>query len=200
MKNKLKIILGGVLLLVTSIAVAGIIFVPVGGRYSNPELAPVDFLVQDADGTIRIRTTGLTGRLTLDCSEVEECQSIDNGCAEIPFTQEIELTLDRQTGNIEGRTRGRLDSQPSYEFIAKVQGEATCLPSGVQSCGQIVFDLESRGVFSDRSDPSGVGTLRMQILGSLIRGSNTANWAAFSSRGTFGFALPDDVAEMCSAS
>jgi len=198
MKNLLKIIVFGALLLTVTTALAGIIFVPVSGRYVTPELAPVD-IQRTGDGLIKFRTTGLIGKLTLDCSEVEECQSIDNGCAEIPFTQQIELTLNHQTGNIEGRTRGRLDTQPSYEFIAKVRGEATCLPPGGQSCGQIVMDLEARGVISDRVDPSGVGTLRMQVLGSLLRDGSSASWAILSGRGTLGFALPDDVAELCNA-
>jgi hypothetical protein len=199
MKNKLKIMLTGALLLAAATTLAGIIFVPVGGRYINPELAPVD-IQSSGNGLIRIRTTDLNGMLNPDCSDVAECQSFDIGCAEIPFTEQIDLTIDRQSGDIEGRIRGRINTQPNYEFVAKIRGDATCLPSGGHTCGQIVMDLESRGVLTDRADPTGVATLRVQILGSLLRSGSAASWATLSSRGTFGFALPDDVAEIfCNA-
>ena len=62
------------------------------------------------------------------------------------------------------------------------------------------MDLESLGVLSDTVDPTGVAAVSMRVLGSLLRSGSSASWATLSSRGTLGFALPDDVAEMlCNA-
>jgi len=61
-----------------------------------------------------IRSTGLDGVFKIDCSEVEDCQAADNDCAGIPFSQQLELAIDRKSGNVEGRTRGRLNSVRSF--------------------------------------------------------------------------------------
>jgi hypothetical protein len=62
------------------------------------------------------------------------------------------------------------------------------------------MDLESRGVLSETVDPTSVATLSMRVLDSLLHSGSSASWTTLSSRGTLGFALPDDVAEMlCNA-
>ena len=187
MKNNLKIILGGTLVLVTSIAVAGIIFVPVGGRYANPELAPVD-IQNVGDGMVRIRTTGLTGELSLDASDVPpEFDPPALGCARFPFDQRLELVINLTLGVVEGRTRGRISTQGgTLEYRGEVHGNATCVPSGGRSCGQLIVDLEMRGVLADLSDPVRSGLIRMEILGSLPRGPDGAQWASLTSNARLG--------------
>jgi len=187
MKNKLKTILGGVLLLVTSIAVAGIIFVPVSGRYSNPGLAPVDFQ-NVGDGAVRIRTTGLTGEFSLDASDVPpEFEPPASGCARFPFDQRLELIINLSVGVVEGRTRGRISTQDgTLEYRGEVRGNATCVPTGGRSCGQLIVDLEMRGALSDANDPARVGLIRMETLGSLLRGPDGARWASLTSNARLG--------------
>jgi len=188
MKNNLKIILGGALLLVTSIAVAGIIFVPVGGRYANPEFAPVD--IQDiGDGMVRIRTTGLTGEFSLDASDVPpEFDPPASGCKRFPFEQRLELVINLSLGVVEGRTRGRISTQDgTLEYRGEVRGNATCVPSGGRSCGQLIVDLDTRGVIlADVSDPVRPGLIRMEILGSILRGPDGAQWASLTSNARLG--------------
>jgi hypothetical protein len=187
MKNKLKIILGGALLLVTSIAVAGIIFVPVGGRYANPELAPVD-IQNVGEGMVRIRTTGLTGELSLDASDVPpEFEVPVPGCARLSFDQNLQLVINLSLGMVEGRSRGRISTQDGLlEYRTEVRGNATCRPFNGRSCGQIIVDLELRGTLSDPADPSRVGLLRMETLGSLLRDQGNASWAQLTSNARLG--------------
>ena len=187
MKNNLKIILGGALLLVTSIAVAGIIFVPINGLYENPELAPVD-IQNIGDGTVRIRTTGLTGEFSLDASDVPpEFDPPASGCARFPFDQRLELTINPLLGVAEGQTRGRISTRNgTLDFRGEVRGNATCMPAGGRSCGQLIVDLEMRGALVDVSDPMQPGLLRMEILGSLLRGPDGARWASLTSNARLG--------------
>ena len=187
MKNHLKFILGGVLLLVTSIAVAGIIFVPVGGRYSTPELAAVD--IQNAgDGVVRIRTTELTGEFSLDASDVPpEFEPPASGCARFPFDQRLELIINLSLGVVEGRTRGRIATQDgTLEYRGEVRGNATCVPAGGRSCGQLIVDLEMRGALTDANDPARVGLIRMETLGSLLRGPGGSSWASLTANARLG--------------
>ena len=188
MKNNLKIILGGALLLVTSIAVAGIIFVPINGLYENPELAPVD-IQNIGDGTVRIRTTGLTGEFSLDASDVPpEFDPPASGCKRFPFDQRLELVINLSLGVVEGRTRGHISTQDgTLEYRGEVHGNATCVPAGGRSCGQLIVDLEMRGVIlADVSDPVRPGLIRMEILGSILRGPDGAQWASLTSNARLG--------------
>jgi hypothetical protein len=194
MKNKFRTIAFVCLMLVASISCAGITFIP-----GTVEYNPVPIPTQDVKvPMLSIRSTGLDGVFKLDCSEVAECQTANNGCADIPFSQQLELFIDRRTGNVEGRTRGRLNFVRTIEFVAKLRGDATCLPFDGRACGQLVVDLEVRGPLIDPANPASVGQIRMQILGSLIRDRESARWAALSANSTLGFALPDDVAELLS--
>ena len=187
MKNKLKIILGGALLVVTSIAVAGIIFVPVGGRYANPELAPVE-IQPTGDGSLSVRTTDLTGELSLDASDVPpEFEVPVPGCARLPFDQSLQLVINLSLGVVEGRSSGSISTLDGLlEYRTEVSGYATCVAFSGRSCGQIIVDLELRGTLSDPTDPSLVGLLRMETLGSLLRDQGSASWVSLTSSARLG--------------
>ena len=187
MKHKLKILLGTALLLATTIAVAGIIFVPVSGRYSNPEFAPVR-IQEDGSGSVAVRTTGLTGELSLDASDVPpEFEVPIPGCARLPFDQRLELVINLSLGLVEGRTRGRIATQTgTLDYRGEVRGNATCVPAGGRSCGQLIVDLETRGTLADANDPARVGLIRMETLGSLLRGPDGARWASLTSNARLG--------------
>ena len=193
MKIKYRIIAIISLLIVASSSQAGgVITVPGTVQYN-----PVPIPTQDVTiPMLIIRSTGLDGVFKLDCSEVTECQTVDQVCAEIPFSQQLELVINLKKGNVEGRTRGQLNFVRSLDFIAKVRGDATCLPFDGRGCGQLVVDLEVKGPFVDPNNPASVGQIRMQILGNLVRDRDSARWAALSANTTLGFALPGDVAEM----
>ena len=111
MKIKLQSLVAFTIILFVSSAMAGITLVPIGVQYVQPEVAPIsvsrcpgDFEV--ARSCIRIRTTGLHGVKKVDCTNVPECQPTELTCADIPFTQQLELDVDRETGVLKGRTRG----------------------------------------------------------------------------------------------
>jgi hypothetical protein len=200
MKYPIRSILTFASMLFASVALAGIIFVPVGGRYDHSELAPtVVQLLSGETSRFRIRTRDLNGALELDCSEVPGCRAVERTCADIPFSQQLELVVDRETGDIAGRTLGKLDLAGTFDFTARVRGEGTCLPFAGRACGQLVVDLEARGPFSDPGDASRVGLIRMHMVGSLLRDGDSSRWAALSASNTLGFALPDGVAELLSA-
>ena len=70
---------------------------------------------------------------------------------------------------------------------AEVRGKATCLPLNGRACGQLVVDLEIQGILSDPNDPSIVGKLHSEILGSLIwDDTDLARWSAMSGNTTIG--------------
>lgn len=187
MKNPLRVILGVMMLLASSVAIAGIIFVPVGGRYANPELAPVQ--VQDnGSGSAVVRTTGLSGEFSLDASDVPpEFDPPVMGCARFAFDQRLELIINLSLGVVEGRTRGRISTPDgALEYRAEVRGNATCVPAGGNSCGQLIVDLETRGILADANDPARVGLIRSEILGSLLRGPGGARWVNLTSNARLG--------------
>ena len=188
MNNKLKLTFGAALLLLTSVAVAGIIFVPVGGRYINPELASVD-IQNVGDGLLRIRSTGLNGVFSLDASDVpSEFDPPVSGCKRLRFDQRLELIINLSLGVVEGRSRGRIDTRSGgiLDYRVEIRGNATCVPSGGNSCGQIVVDLEARGVLSNENAPARVGLIRMEKLGSLVRGASGASWASLTANARLG--------------
>ena len=82
----------------------------------------------------------------------------------------------------------KYSNSPTVDFIvnADVEGSATCLPFNGQDCGQIVVDLKLRGGLADTADPTSVGSLQWQMLGSLIRNGQAPYWSALDARGTIG--------------
>ncbi len=186
MSNKIKFIVGGVLLLITSIAVAGIIFVPVGGRYINPDLGVVD-MQNVGNGNLRIRTTGLSGEFSLDASDVPpEFDPPASGCQRFVFDQDLELVINLSLGVVEGRTRGRINTQDvTLDYSGEIQGKATCVPMDSHNCGQLIVDLDTRGVLSDANDPARVGLIRLETLGSLLREPD-GHWASLTSNARLG--------------
>lgn len=203
MKSGIKIIVTSALLLAASSAMAGIIYLPVGGRYQAPETAPVS--IQNLGGeSFRINTTGLIGELTIQGSDFPPDYDIgttDN--VVLPFEQELELFINLSSGVVEGRASiltnnenmfviaGHTDSSGRIliRLDAEVQGNATCLPLNGLDCGQLVVDLELRGVVSDPNDPAIIGQLRMNVLASLYFDGNDVglgSWAAMSANTTIG--------------
>jgi hypothetical protein len=182
MKNRLKIMVTSALLLAATSAMAGIIFVPVGGHYTNPELAPVN--IQHFDGgTIIVLTNGLIGEWTIQGSDFPpEYEVPASATGKLPVTQQLELFIDLSTGVVEGNSSGQMlcNNEP-VNFRADVRGYASCLPLNGRDCGQLVVDLELRGALSDPNNPASVGQMRMEMLGSLIwDDTDMMHWAAMS--------------------
>jgi len=191
MKNPLRILVAGALVLLATTAMAGIIFVPVGNRYVTPELALVQSQ-SDGDGTVHIRTTGLNGELSLDANDIPPgFEGPSQGCARFPFAQALDLLITRSGsgGNAvtEGRSHGTITTQDGVlEYHADVRGHSACVPVNGRPCGQLVVDLELRGTLVDPTDPARVGLLRMDMLGSLERSRGSARWASLTSQARLG--------------
>ena len=188
MKNGIKIIVTSALLLAATSATAGIVFLPTSGMYTNQELAPVNVQRLD-DSIIRVHTTGLTGELTLKGSDFPPESDISTTARVVlPFDQELELVINLFTGVVEGSSSGQyINNTELWDFIADVRGNATCLPLNGRDCGQLIVTLELRGVLSDPNNPSVVGQLRKEMLGSLVvDASDWAVWTAMSANATIG--------------
>jgi len=195
-KNSLKIIVTGALLLAATSAMAGIISLPGSNTYTAPELAlmsvstcPGDF--DGVAGCVRIHTTGLTGELTIRGSDFPpEYDIATTEKVVLPFDQELELVIDIAKGTVSGRSTANFLDMASSKLVvtAAVSGSASCLPLNGRECGQLVVDLELRGVLSDPNNPSIVGQVLMEVLGSLVvDGSDfLALWAAMSANTTIG--------------
>lgn len=109
------------------------------------------------------------------------------GCARIPFDQRLEVIINLSLGVVEGRTRGRISTGDGpFDYHGEVRGNASCVPASGNSCGQLIVDLEVRGTLSDPTDPARVGLLRMEMLGSLLRGQGSAYWASLTSNASLG--------------
>ena len=168
-------------MLLPLVAVAGIIFVPVGGVYENTELAEV--VVERLSGErLRIATTGLGGELQLDAADVPpRFEPPPVGCARLPLLQQLELLVRPANGNARGRTTGEIAVGAStLRYRGSATGSAECMTHAGRACGQLVVDLDLRIALSDPADPGRVGSLRMQWLGSLVRGAGTGQWVAAS--------------------
>jgi len=189
MKNGIKIIVTSVLLLAATSTMAGLLSSPLGVLYSNPELALVD-IQNIGDGTVKIRTTGLSGEWTIEGGDFPPESDVPAAAQVVlPFEQELELLIDIAEGTVSGRFISKsMDAASTLlAATAAVRGHASCLPLNGLECGQLVVDLEVRGVLSDPNDPSVVGQLRMKMLGSLFfDGSDVGFWAAMSANSTIG--------------
>ena len=174
------------LTLVSTSAVAGLLFAPLGSRYDDPGLATVQ--VRTTGEKIQIRTTGLQGRMALSARHLPPTAGGPaTGCAVMPFTQDLTLDLDLAKGVVEGTSSGQIQlSGKVLRFQAPVHGSASCMPSGGTACGVAVLDLNLLGVVADPSDHASVGLLRMQMLASLVRGNPSAPWAAISANVSLG--------------
>ena len=181
-KTSLKIILAGALLLATTSATAGLLSSPMGVVYTNPGLVPVD-TQQLGEARVQVRTDGLTGELSLDASDVPpEFDPPASGCKRFPFDQRLELIINLSLGLVEGQAHGSIATENgSLGYRAELRGSATCVPDGGVDCGQVIVDLEARGVVADVSDPVRIGLIRLVTLGSLLRGPDGAHWASLSS-------------------
>jgi len=194
-KNRLKIIATSALLLAATNAMAGLVFLPGSIVYTNTELAPVSVQHLD-DGSMRVHTTGLTGELSLNVSTSGNDESppefhiATTEKVVLPFDQEMELVIDIAEGTVSGRSTANLHldmASSKLVVTAAVSGSASCLPLNGRECGQLVVDLELRGVLSDPNDPSIVGKLQMDVLASLVfDGSDVGYWAAMSANTTIG--------------
>jgi len=196
MKNRLKIIATSALLLAATNVMAGIISLPGSNTYTAPELAqmsvskcPGDFNV--VGGCVRIQTTGLAGELTIQGSDFPpEYNIATTEKVVLPFDQGLELVIDIAEGTVSGRSTANFLDMASgkLDVTAAVSGSASCLPLNGRECGQLVVDLELRGVLSDPNDPSIVGQLQMEMLGSMIWDGQTGGgiWAGMSSNAMIG--------------
>ena len=165
------------------LAIAGIIFVPVGGRvFENVDLAPVR--VQDnGSGSAAIRTTGLTGRLT-----EAPCATGPAGSF-VGLTQQQELLLSPDSNALQGRARGTLTLSVTGEqlrYQGDITGGAGCVARSGDTCSQLVVTLKLDGVISDPTDSGRVGLIRMEQLGSLVRDGQRARWVALDANVTLG--------------
>ena len=189
-KNGIKIIVTGALLLTASSAYAGIISLPGSNVYTDPEFAQLN--IQNlGDETFRVHSSGLTGELTIQGSDFPPEYDVPTTAKVVlSFDQELELVINLSTGVVEGRASGQYINSTElwdWRLHADVQGNASCLPLNGLDCGQLVVDLELQGVLSDPNDPSKVGQLRMKVLGSLVwDDTNVAHWAAISANTTIG--------------
>ena len=141
------------------------------------------------EGIVHIRTTGLTGEFTLDARDVPpEFDPPASGCKRFPFEQRLELVINLSLGVVEGHTSGHIATENGeLDYRAEVSGNATCVPAGGSACGQVIVDLETRGVFLvDVSDPILPGYIRMETLGSLLHGPGSARWTSLTSNARLG--------------
>lgn len=191
MKNRLRFIVTGALLLAATSVTAGLLSSPMGVLYTYPELAPVD-IKNIGNGKVQIRTTGLTGEMTLQGSDFPpEFDIATTAKVVLPFEQAVIFDIDYADGIVSGRSTAKFyDASSSYlAATAEVRGNATCLPLNGLECGQLVVDLELQGVVSDPNNPAIVGRLQMDVLASFyFDGSDVGlgSLAAMSANATIG--------------
>ena len=160
---------------------AGIIFVPIGNVVvDDPMLATVEIHGNAGNSSTEVLTTGLNGELT------EVCGATGSEGDSISYTQQLQFEVDGNSGAVTGIANGqlRLNHGPGAGLILNyegpVEGTAVCRPFQGYRCGQMVIHLKLNGAISDPGDPSRVGLIRMESLGSLLTARDSAQWAAYS--------------------
>lgn len=191
--NRLKILVTSALLLAASSATPGIQFIPVVDLYVSPELAPLSVRKDSGEAHLdyfTIAMNGLTGESTIQGSDLPPAYDVPAVTKRVlPFDQDLELKIDMTTGNVSGQAKIRYydASSPYLAATAEVSGNATCLPRNGRECGQLIVDLELQGILTNPNDPSIVGQLRIEMLGSLVwDDTHVAHWAAMSANSTIG--------------
>lgn len=180
MKKPFATCIAIVLLAAFSNAYAGVIFVPVGNVIvGDLDLATVEILKSNAT-KMQIRSRGLAGELT------QASGATGMPGDSITYTQQREISLDAKTGAVNGYARGQLTlnqgvgAGTALNYQGQLTGTAFCRPFQGRECGQVIVNLTLRGAISDGSDPSRVGLIRTEILGSLITNPSDPHWAAYS--------------------
>ena len=144
------------LTIVATSAVAGLVFAPLGSQYDDPGLATVTVRKMGGGGgeQIQVRTTGLQGRMELRARDLPPTSGGPaTGCAVMPFTQDLMLTLDLSKGVAEGNSSGQIQLNGKLvRFQAEVHGSASCMPWNGVACGQVIVDLDLRGAIADPAD------------------------------------------------
>lgn len=181
--------------IITSIAAvssarAGVIFVPVGNVYIDPERTTVLIGGRDPNA-LEIRSAGLQGEWIINRTDVlPELVATANGEIRLPVKQSLSLVLNLSLGTVEGRSRGKILAgdvvATSFQFVADVRGTVSCLPFNGLPCGQLILDMDLRGGLGETHDPASAGQVRSQIVGSLIRESRSATWQALDANTTIG--------------
>lgn len=187
--NSIAVIATALTIVATSAAAAGLVFAPLGSQYDDPGQAMVNIRKMGGSGEeVQVRTTGLQGRMALRARDLPRTfGGPATGCAVMPFTQDLMLSLDLTKGVAEGNSSGQIQLNGKLvRFQAEVRGTASCMPWNGLACGQVIVDLDLRGAIADPADQASVGLLRMQALGSLVRSNPTADWAAMSANMTLG--------------
>ena len=184
MKNWIKIIASGALMLTASSTMAGIIFVPIGSQYISPGTAPVT-IQNHGDETFLINTTGLTGEWNIRGSDLPPGYDLaPTERVVLPFEQELGLVVDLAAGTVTTSHSKAQDTVTMGQVTittSTISGNAVCLPLNGSECGQLVLDLQIQGVVSDPNDPSVVGRMRMGVLGSLVWDQTAVgHWASMS--------------------
>lgn len=192
------------LALLASSALAGVVFIPTGGIYLEPDLAPTDIRRTRAGGGIEllIRTTGLEGVFQIDAADVPpQFDPPEVGCAKLPFRHDLSLQLrcDAPADGsslcaAEGTLKGQMQTDAGpLQVTARIAGEATCTAAAGDLCAHIILGIDVRGTLQPQVIGNGsvFGTVDLRILGSLVGGDGGGGaWAAMVSTGKFGGDVP----------
>ena len=191
MKRTLASLVGAMLLASFSNAVAGIIFVPVDGvKLDDLSLATVQVQNNPGQSSMRIRSDGLSGELT------EACGATGQAGSSIAFTQQLQFSVDTQTGSVTGTTNGSLMLNQGpwagnvFEYQGQVEGSGYCWPYAGEQCGQMVVDLTLQAAFNNPADPGQVGLIRIEVLGSVLTSQSGASWVNYTPNFVLGGDLP----------
>ena len=196
--NGSRILAAVALLLTASSAMAGIIFVPVGGQFAQPELAPVG-VENRGGGKVALSSDGLTGEWTIAEGDLPPGLGLPAAFGlDVTFGIDLdELVIDVAGGTLSANKNDIGDPAVTATFttsshsytgtLVNVSGDASCVPLNGHQCGQLVVQMELRTVLTDPTNPSVVGKLRLEMLGSLTwDGAAAAQWASMSATGMIG--------------
>ena len=142
-----------------SIATAGVIFVPVGGKFVGLDQTAAQ--VRERANGILIETSDLSSQL--DCAGQPPDETF------LALRQSLRLRLDRSDGRVSGTVRGSMD-------WASAELALRGFPLGGDDCSVMIVDLVVRSRLVDVGDPMLPALLDQRLLGSLMRNGDTARW------------------------
>ena len=185
-----SIFIGLLLIIVGSTsASAGVIFVPVGGLIIDPGQSRVKQRIIGVLIGLKIQTIGL--------SSSGSVQGPPPGGLELGqdfriTEQELSLKFDLSTGKLNGQIRGRINGllEQPLKFKARIKGDAFCIGPQESLCATLAADMQIKGVLISGVNEGvhAVGRIELDMIGEFFTGNDNLapTWQTLDYSGTVG--------------
>ncbi|MBV7329144.1 hypothetical protein KFU94_12995, partial [Chloroflexi bacterium TSY] len=127
-------------------ALAGIVFLPVGGVvYTGQGTTTVERLPSNQ---LLVSTTGLQGTGAIDCDGDQDCIDAGLDGVTLSLDQDMQFLIDNETLSVAGDSEGSIQGltpDADVGFSANIAGVVTCIAAAPNPCYALHIDVQISG-------------------------------------------------------